>query len=370
VPEVDLTPSTTPDYRGRRRATPDPAGPPAAGSFGPPQPPPLTRRQLLELRREAERLEAERVGVQPVDEHETPAVDDPADSHEPPARRDDEPRDPAPPSNPGGSSGPGDAPSPVTRRMLAEQRQRDHSRAGVGPSKAAVALGAATVALVAVVGQRAFGSTPQASAAAELSLTASATTTADQATPRVDASVAAAALQMGKNARVPASLRAVSRSEFRPVLPGCSGKVTDFTYRNGEMPAAELCSLNFAPGHHLRADAAVALARLNIAYRAKFGHDLKLTDSYRSLASQESLAARKPGLAARPGTSEHGLGLAVDFADGVQNYDSKEYRWMRANAPTFGWQNPAWAIPPSSREEPWHWEYVVGERKGQSHADS
>ncbi len=107
----------------------------------------------------------------------------------------------------------------------------------------------------------------------------------------------------------------------------------------------------------------MALAKLNIAYRARFGENLCLTDSYRTLASQASLAARKPGLAARPGTSEHGMGLAVDFCAGVQTYRSQRYNWMRANAPTFGWQNPAWAIPPSSREEPWHWEYVVGEAR-------
>jgi LAS superfamily LD-carboxypeptidase LdcB len=137
--------------------------------------------------------------------------------------------------------------------------------------------------------------------------------------------------------------------------------VTDTHYPNGEVPKDELCALGFAPGHHLRADAAVALARLNIAYRARFGHNLCLTDSYRSVAAQESLAARKPGLAARPGTSEHGMGLAVDFCGGVETYRSTAYDWMRANAPAFGWENPDWAVPPSSREEPWHWEYVVGE---------
>jgi hypothetical protein len=57
------------------------------------------------------------------------------------------------------------------------------------------------------------------------------------------------------------------------------------------------------------------------------------------------------------------MGLAVDFCGGIQTYGSTRYDWMRANAPTFGWANPAWAVPPSSREEPWHWEYVVGEKK-------
>ena len=171
-----------------------------------------------------------------------------------------------------------------------------------------------------------------------------------------------AALRTGPSFDLPMGVRA-SRSSNRPVLPGLQRRRHVYDYANGHVPANELCALTFAPGHHLRADAAVALARLNIAYRARFGHNLCLTDSYRTIASQESLAARKPGLAAVPGTSEHGMGLAVDFCAGVEKYRSVEYDWMRANAPAFGWDNPAWAIPPSSREEPWHWEYVVGEAK-------
>ncbi len=75
-------------------------------------------------------------------------------------------------------------------------------------------------------------------------------------------------------------------------------------------------------GHKLRADAAVRLIRLNEVYKGRFGSDLCLTDSYRSLASQYSLAARKPGLAARPGTSEHGWGLAIDVCGGPDQVGS------------------------------------------------
>jgi D-alanyl-D-alanine carboxypeptidase len=384
VPDLDLTPIAAPDYRGRRRAMP-PAGsaePAAAPELieAAPEPPPLTRRELLALRREAERLATERLAVEQAVQQAaqgTPSETETKLEIETKVETEVETEvEVEVEVETGTEVETGAVAEPEveaaralpTRRQLTDQRHHDDRRAGFGPSKAAVALGAASVALVAVVAGRAFGPTAQASAAAELSVTA--TTTANQASPRVDPTVAAVALQTGDSKRLPSGLAAASRSELRPVLPGCSGKVTDFSYRNGEMPTAELCTLNFAPKHHLRADAAVALARLNIAYRARFGHDICLTDSYRSLASQESLAARKPGLAARPGTSEHGMGLAVDLCDGVEDFGSTQYKWMRATAPTFGWQNPAWAIPPSSREEPWHWEYVVGERKGQSHADS
>ncbi len=154
---------------------------------------------------------------------------------------------------------------------------------------------------------------------------------------------------------------AVSRSQERGPIAGCDGREPTQHYANGQLPASVLCTLPFAPGHKLRADAAVRLIRLNEVYKGTFGVDLCLTDSYRSLASQYSLAARKPGLAARPGTSEHGWGLAVDVCGGPDQVDSARRAWFLANAPAFGWDNPDWARPGGSKPEPWHWEFVEGE---------
>ena len=117
-------------------------------------------------------------------------------------------------------------------------------------------------------------------------------------------------------------MTAVSRSQERGAIAGCSGKAPTQTYSNGQLPTSILCVLPFASRHRLRADAAVRLIRLNDVYRGKFGENLCLTDSYRSLASQYSVAARKPGLAARPGTSEHGWGLAIDVCDGPDQTSS------------------------------------------------
>jgi hypothetical protein len=372
VSELNALPPLASEYRGRRRAqpTPDPSdgGPDAPPT--PAEPPPLTRRQLLEQRRAAQQAEAE---AAPAGESDTES--EPDDSDNPPAGPGA--ADSPPPSerpSPWGSEGiPQPRPATIelpTRRQLADQRRAEahHGSArGHGPRLSAVALGAATVAIVAVTAGHAFGSPPaQASAAAELPTGVAAT---QQLDPKVSSAAVMAAIRTGPSFNLPIGVRA-SRSTNRPVLPGCSGDVTAYSYPNGHVPDNELCALAFAPGHHLRADAAVALARLNIAYRARFGHDVCLTDSYRSIASQESLAARKPGLAAVPGTSEHGMGLAVDFCGGVEKYRSVQYDWMRTNAPAFGWDNPDWAIPPSSREEPWHWEYVVGEAKTQDSSQS
>lgn len=150
----------------------------------------------------------------------------------------------------------------------------------------------------------------------------------------------------------------VSRSQERGPIAGCSGKVAGEQFSNGQIPSSIMCDLPFAPGQRLRADAAVRLIRLNEAYKGRFGENLCLTDSYRSISSQYGLAARKPGLAARPGTSEHGWGLAVDTCRGPDQLGSQRRAWFLQNAPAFGWVNPPWAQPGGSKPEPWHWEFA------------
>jgi cell wall-associated NlpC family hydrolase len=127
-------------------------------------------------------------------------------------------------------------------------------------------------------------------------------------------------------------------------------------YSNGMIPASKLCALGTS-GHRLRCDAAAAYLKLASAYRAHFGRSLCITDSYRSYAMQVDLYARKPSLAALPGTSNHGWGVAVDFCGGIENYGTVQYQWMKAHASAFGWVHPAWAEQGSNREEPWHWEF-------------
>jgi hypothetical protein len=154
--------------------------------------------------------------------------------------------------------------------------------------------------------------------------------------------------------------RASRNGRERSVLPGCDGKVSNLHPSNGAIPSGDLCTL-WDSRHRIRADAAIALAKLNIAYNQRFGDDLCLTDSYRTLSAQRSLAAVKPGLAATPGTSEHGYGLAIDACDGIERGGGARYTWMRDNAPLYGWDNPNWARPGGGKPEPWHWEFVAAE---------
>lgn len=145
----------------------------------------------------------------------------------------------------------------------------------------------------------------------------------------------------------------------RPALPGCDGRPHELSrYVNGRLPASVLCTLPDDSQERLRADAAVAFARLAAAYQADLGRPLCVTDGYRTLGEQRALRRTKPGLAARPGTSEHGWGLALDLSCGVQSFRTSAHAWMAGNATRFGWVLPQWARRGGSKPEPWHWEYI------------
>ena len=151
-----------------------------------------------------------------------------------------------------------------------------------------------------------------------------------------------------------------SRTVERARLDGCSGIAPATQPANGQIDPSELCTL-WDGKEMLRADAAVALAALNATYFLRFGADLCLTDGYRSYGEQVAVRRQKPGLAAVPGTSQHGWGLAVDVC-GLTGYGGDVYPWLRENAPAFGWDNPDWARDGGSGpNEPWHWEYVAGQ---------
>jgi len=127
-------------------------------------------------------------------------------------------------------------------------------------------------------------------------------------------------------------------------------------WSNGQIPGEALCQLG-VHRHALRCDAAASYGQLDAAFTAAFGTPLCITDSYRSLTSQVSAFARKPGLAAVPGTSNHGWALAVDLCGGINVSGSPQWTWMTANAARFGFVQPDWAAPRGEKPEPWHWEY-------------
>ncbi|PUB29670.1 D-alanyl-D-alanine carboxypeptidase-like protein [Promicromonospora sp. AC04] len=130
-------------------------------------------------------------------------------------------------------------------------------------------------------------------------------------------------------------------------------------YTNGRIPADVLCPLEFAPGHLLRCDAAERLTALSAEFEKEFGYPIPLTDSYRSYAMQVAVKGTKPHLAAIPGTSNHGWGLAIDLGDPIAGGSSPEYVWLRLHGPDYGWDNPSWAQLGGAKPEPWHFEFFA-----------
>jgi len=129
-------------------------------------------------------------------------------------------------------------------------------------------------------------------------------------------------------------------------------------YPNGSWPTSSRCALFAAPDQTLRRAAALAFNRMSSAYQRRTGSALCVTEGYRSYAEQVAVKQRLPGLAAAPGTSKHGLGLAVDLCGGVQDFASPAHQWLRTNSRHFGWFHPAWAEPSGGLPEAWHWEFA------------
>ena len=124
---------------------------------------------------------------------------------------------------------------------------------------------------------------------------------------------------------------------------------------NGNLPDAELVSIGEG-NHRLKPEAADAYKKMLDAAKSE-GISWSVTDSYRTYDEQLRLAKQKGlysqgGLAATPGTSNHGWGLAVDLGGGANQEGSKQNKWLQENAGKFGFSN----IP----REPWHWQYAGG----------
>jgi hypothetical protein len=120
-------------------------------------------------------------------------------------------------------------------------------------------------------------------------------------------------------------------------------------YGNGKIPADALAQVSDTR-HRLWAPAAQSLNKL-MADARRDGVTIGITDSYRSFAEQVDLVKRKGlysqgGLAAKPGTSDHGWGMAVDL-----DLNSKAQAWMRVNAAKYGFLE-------DTPREPWHWAYT------------
>lgn len=124
-------------------------------------------------------------------------------------------------------------------------------------------------------------------------------------------------------------------------------------YPNGRIPLNLMVNFR-GSGKYLQADAANWLDRLLRAATAA-GHNFYVgagEDLYRDFARQQYFWNNQKALgivAAYPGTSNHGWGLAADV-DGTSN--TAAYAWLKANAPKFNYE--LGTVP----SEKWHWLYI------------
>jgi len=87
----------------------------------------------------------------------------------------------------------------------------------------------------------------------------------------------------------------------------------------------------------------------------KAGIRLTINSGFRTLARQQyfwncyqTKKCNNGNLAARPGNSNHGRGVALDINTGPTS--TATYKWMAANAARYGFRR---TVP----SEPWHWEH-------------
>lgn len=127
---------------------------------------------------------------------------------------------------------------------------------------------------------------------------------------------------------------------------------------NGQLPDEDLVSIG--SGHKLaKAIAPQFKAMMQSASESgfKMGTHFRINSSYRTYDKQKQLYDQLgPGTAAYPGTSNHGLGKAVDLW-----YTNGSYKWLRSNAGKFGFgQIPGYETDNPDGHEAWHWENLTG----------
>ena len=168
----------------------------------------------------------------------------------------------------------------------------------------------------------------------------------------------------------------------RPLTANYTGRAGSLQITNGQLPANVLGKTS--NGVVIMIDAIEDLNKLAAAFQSQFNEPLKYS-GYRPYniqikAYEDPKKILKDGshLAARPGTSNHGWGLAIDISTNQVGYNTKpsfdsnpKYKWLFNNAAKYNWYHPRWAQEPDgwpqvkkasrgekgSKPESWHWEW-------------
>lgn len=132
-------------------------------------------------------------------------------------------------------------------------------------------------------------------------------------------------------------------------------------YPNGQIPITAMVPMESrGETFWLEPSAQLWWLRLASEFKRAWGVDLDITDGYRDLARQQYYwdlyQSGQGNIAARPGTSNHGWGQAVDiYTPAYGSSSSPQHAWLREWAPKFGW---TWDTGRASGES-WHWEFAA-----------
>ena len=123
---------------------------------------------------------------------------------------------------------------------------------------------------------------------------------------------------------------------------------------------------NKSSNFSVRKEAAEMFEWMARAFSNAFGFKAKLTinSAWRSPKFQRQLASNcSVGRCAKPGTSEHEAGLALDLwvnGGNIKAWSGKYYQRLVDNAHKYGFHNSyqKWMEVDGKIVEPWHWRYV------------
>ena len=153
---------------------------------------------------------------------------------------------------------------------------------------------------------------------------------------------------------------------------GRSRNIEGTNYKNGQLPEDKLRTINFeskykgdiqSDGGRIRLypKASIALDQL-LEAAEKDKIKFKINSGYRTYADQERVRRDYPKTSAPAGTSNHGYGLAVDFANpglSAAKPTSDGYKWLIKNAGKYGFARLPYAKKHPESWESWHWEYQI-----------
>lgn len=152
---------------------------------------------------------------------------------------------------------------------------------------------------------------------------------------------------------------------------------TSNTYSiNGRMPTSGLCPIPTVmnspwpgePGYtpstrrYIACGALPSLIAMDTAFVKRFGRHLQIDLAYRSYAEQQYFY-RKYGSprAARPGTSNHGWGVTIDFWESRTSpyrFGRSADAWLTTYGKSYGWDRPSYMDAGGSNPEYWHYEFI------------